>query len=122
MVDITPVPDRLKDSVGKAEGQNILNGFFAQIMVDAVNLLFLGDLQELLVQRLRRLQIVPEGLLDDHAPPVLAVFIHESDFCKVLDNTSEEAGGSGKIEEVVAVRGVVFIDLLEKILELAVDL
>ena len=44
MIDVAAVPDRLEDSVGEAERQDVLHRFFAQIVVDAVDLLFVGDL------------------------------------------------------------------------------
>ena len=53
VIDVAPVPDRLENSVGKAEGQNVLDRFLAQVMIDAVNLLLARDLEKLLIQRLR---------------------------------------------------------------------
>ena len=44
MIDIVAVPDRLKNAVAEAEYQNILDRFFAEVMVDAVDLAFLQDL------------------------------------------------------------------------------
>ena len=70
MIDVAAVPDGLEDSVGKTERQDVLHGLFAQVVIDAVDLFFVGDLQQLLVQRLGRLEIVSEGLLDDYPPPV----------------------------------------------------
>ena len=35
---VTPIPDRLEDRVGKAEHQKILNRFFAEKVIDAVDL------------------------------------------------------------------------------------
>ena len=40
MVDVAIVPERFKKGVGKAENQNILYGFFAEVVVDPVDLLF----------------------------------------------------------------------------------
>src|SRR5258706_5952398 len=34
------VPNRLKDAVAEAKNQNVLNRFFAEVMVDAIDLLF----------------------------------------------------------------------------------
>ena len=71
VIDVTSVPDRLEDSVGKAESQNVLNGFFAQVVIDAVDLLFIGHPQQLLVQKPGGLEIMTERFFDDDAPPVL---------------------------------------------------
>lgn len=39
MVDVIPVPDRLKQGIGETESQDILYGFFTQVVVNAENLL-----------------------------------------------------------------------------------
>ena len=44
VVDVAAVPDRLEDSVGEAERHDVLHGLFAEIVIDAVDLLFVGDL------------------------------------------------------------------------------
>ena len=46
VIDIAAIPDRLENSVGEAERQNILNSFFAEIMVDPVDLFFVGDFED----------------------------------------------------------------------------
>ena len=76
VINVAAVPDRLEDSVGEAKRQNILDGLFAEVVVDAVDLLFAGDLEELLVQDPGRVDVVAEGLLDDHAAPVMVFFFH----------------------------------------------
>src|SRR5439155_1403228 len=68
--------DRLEDSVRKAECQDVLNGFFAEIVVDAVDLFLAGYAQELLIEGLGGFQVVPERLFNNDAPPVLAIFLH----------------------------------------------
>jgi len=40
MVDVSTVPDRLKQGVGKTEGKDVLHRFLAQEMIDAVDLGF----------------------------------------------------------------------------------
>ena len=40
MVDVFIIPERFEDGVGKAEDQEILNGFFAEVMVDSIGLGF----------------------------------------------------------------------------------
>ena len=40
MIDIAPVPDRFKDPVAETKHHDVLHGFFAQIMVDPINLFF----------------------------------------------------------------------------------
>jgi glucose-6-phosphate 1-dehydrogenase len=40
VINKVSIPERLKDRVGKAGHQNVLNGFFAEIMIDAIDLFF----------------------------------------------------------------------------------
>ena len=69
MVHVTPVPDRLEDSVGKTEEQDILGCFFAQVVVNAVHLAFIKYAVNCTVEFLRRGQIVPEGFFNHNPPP-----------------------------------------------------
>jgi hypothetical protein len=47
--DVIAVPERFKNGVGKPECQDILHGFFSQVMVDPVDLVFLKTFGQLLV-------------------------------------------------------------------------
>ena len=69
VVDVTPVPDRLEQRIGKTERQDVLHRFFAQVMVDAEDLGFLKAAGERAVQRQRRLQVIPDRFLDDDSRP-----------------------------------------------------
>src|ERR1700687_1923755 len=44
VVDVVAIPERLDDVVGESKDQNVLDGFLAEIVVDAVNLIFGEDL------------------------------------------------------------------------------
>src|SRR5262249_56637391 len=69
VVDVIAIPQRLEDAVGEAQHQNVLDGFFAEEMIDAVDLLLGQYLEDLGVERLRRGKVVPEGFFNDHPPP-----------------------------------------------------
>ena len=71
VVDELPVHDRLKDRVAETEGQQVLNGLLAQVVVDAVNLMLVQPLEDLDVQRLGRGEVVAERFFDDDPPPAL---------------------------------------------------
>ncbi len=73
-VDIAAIPDRLEDSVAETKNQNVLHGFFAQIVIDGINLLFVQDLLELLVKLAGRIEIAAERFFD-HEPPPVIVFL-----------------------------------------------
>ena len=76
MVDVAAVPDRLENSVGESERHDVLHGFFAEIMVDAVNLFLVSYFQQLLIQLLGRFQIVPERFFNHNPAPVIVALLH----------------------------------------------
>ena len=47
MVDVIAIPERLDDAVGEAEDHDVLDGLFAQIVIDAVDLVFGEDLLQI---------------------------------------------------------------------------
>ena len=113
MIDVAAVPDGLKNSVGETKSQNVLNGFFAQIMVDPINLSFVGNLQQLLVQIFRAFEVMPEGFLDNHSPPVFAPFMHQSHPRQLFDDRPEVVGGGGQIVQMITVGGVLGVHFVE---------
>ena len=109
VIDVAAIPDRLEDSVGETECENILDRFLAEIMVDAIDLLFVDDLADRAVQGDRRRQIVAEGLLDHDAPPLVAFLLGEAGRAKLLDNDREENGAGCEIEENVALGSLLLV-------------
>src|SRR6185312_6303514 len=77
MVDVTPVPDGLKNTVAEAKHQDVLDRFFAKIMVDAENLPFRQHLADLAVQGFGRFQAIAKRLFEDHATPAPVMFASE---------------------------------------------
>ena len=43
VVDVVAVPDGLEDAVGEAEDEDVLDGLFAEVVVDAEDLVFVED-------------------------------------------------------------------------------
>jgi hypothetical protein len=39
MIDVAPVPDWLENAVAEPKGEDVLDGLFPQVMVDAVDLM-----------------------------------------------------------------------------------
>ena len=87
------VPQRLKHHVGKAQRQQVLQRFFAQIMVDAVDLVFLIECAHGGIDFLRRFQVGAQRFFQHHAH-FAAV---EADVGQVLANRREEFRRGGKI-------------------------
>ena len=71
MVDELAVPDRLEDAVREAQREQVLDRLLAEVVVDPEDLALVEGLLQLGVQRLGRLEVAAEGLLDDQARPAL---------------------------------------------------
>jgi hypothetical protein len=79
MVDVAAIPDGLEDGVVEAENHDVLHGLFAEIVIDAVDLVFLQDALDVAIQGLGGFDIGSEGLLDDDAAP--ASLVLQGEFC-----------------------------------------
>src|SRR5262245_13461956 len=99
MVDMVTVPERLEDAIGKAQDQDILDRFFAEEVIDPIDLVFSQHLEDLCVEGLRRRKIVSEGFFDDHPPPRSARLFGQSRVTELLDDRSEEALADRQIEQ-----------------------
>ncbi len=54
VVDVVAIPQRLDNVIGEAEDHNVLHGFFAQVMVYPIDLIFVENLFEIFVELARR--------------------------------------------------------------------
>src|SRR5271170_909651 len=117
MVDMVPVPQRLEDTVGKAQHHDVLDCLLAQEMVHPVDLRLRNHIEELSVERVRRGKIGAERLLDDDASPATFLLLGESGFGEPLDDRPEQGARDGKIENHVAASTEFRFDLLELLRE-----
>ena len=69
MVNVMAVPQGFQNHVGKAQHQQVLDRFLADVMIDPVYLLFFEARIEFVLQVAGRLQVVAEGLFDHHPSP-----------------------------------------------------
>ena len=74
--NVAPVPHRLEQRVGKTQEQDVLRGFFAEIVINAVHLMFPERLVHPVVQRDGGSEIMPEGFFDDDPPPAFGFGRH----------------------------------------------
>src|SRR6202158_2225600 len=111
VVHIIAVPQRLDDVVRKAKDHYILDSLFAEIVIDAVDLLFRQNLLQLLVELLRRFQIMAEWLFDDAARPAPVFFFRQAGFAQLLDDRGEESWRDRQIEESVSERVMKLVSL-----------
>ena len=75
MIDISAVPDGLKDGVGKAEHQYVLYGFFCQVMIDPEDLMFAEILMNTAVQVNGGLEVPSERLFHYQPRPAVLVLV-----------------------------------------------
>ena len=100
VVDMRGVPERREHPVGHAEGQQILHRFLAQIMIDAIDLVFAPVGQQGAVERHGRIQILAEWLFDNDFPA--ARKLREPGLIEQTVHRLEKLGRDGQIEERVA--------------------
>ena len=67
VIDVLGVPKRLEQDVAKTDRHQVLDGFLAQIMIDAINLAFVEMFGQRGVQREGAFQVAPERFFHDNA-------------------------------------------------------
>ena len=75
VIDIIVVPQRFEEAVAEAERHDVLDGLFAEIVIDSVDLILVQACANLAIERVRRFQVVAERLLDDHSSPMTVRFL-----------------------------------------------
>src|SRR5690554_6007648 len=63
---IVAIPERLKDGIGKALHQEILNRFLSEVVVDPIDLSLVKLLSDDLIQFPCRIQVTTKRLFDDN--------------------------------------------------------
>ena len=113
-VHVLVVPDRLEDGVGEAEGEDVLNGLLAQVVVDPEDLVLVEDGLHLGVQRSSGLQVGPERLLDHDPPPgPLRRFGHRGR-AQVRHDQRERRRRRGAVIDPVAAGVPLLVDLVQE--------
>ncbi|MCY1180134.1 hypothetical protein D9M73_205630 [compost metagenome] len=102
MVDVVIVPERFEQTVGEPADQNVLDGLFAQIVIDPVDLLFRHHLEQAGIQGLSRLQVGAEGFFDHHPSEGLGGFFQQAGGTESTRHLAEETRRGGQIEHRIA--------------------
>ena len=84
--NIFVVPQRLEHHIGKTQGQQVLQAFFTQIMVDTVDLLFFEITGHICIDLLGRGQVRTQRFFQNHAH-VIGI---QTDFGKVFTGLRKE--------------------------------
>src|SRR6516164_8500264 len=85
MIDVPAIPDRLEQSVGKAQRHHVLHRFLTQEMVDSINLILAKRPEDFGVERFCRSEVMAERLLDDDPAPLALLLLDESRSAEVSD-------------------------------------
>ena len=102
VIDMIAVPDRLEHAVREPQHQDVLDRFLPEIVVDPIDLLFAGDFQQVVVERLRRREVGAERLLDHEPPPYAVVFAQHPATTELPADRRECIGRSCEVVQAVA--------------------
>ena len=97
VIDEVTVPDRLKQTVGKAESQNILRRFFAQKVINAENLIFTEHAVQFGIERAGAFKVGSERFFHNDAR-----FINEAGFFEQHDGRQSGLGRHAQIMHMPA--------------------
>src|SRR5260221_9714047 len=121
MVDIAPVPHGFKNAVCQAKDQDILHGFFAEVVIDAIHLFLFKDSCDLAVKLSSRGQIMPKGFFDDNTSPTLAALVQAS-CAKVMDDFRVLAGRRREGKNAIARGTTLLIERIQDGIEFLIAL
>ena len=99
VVDVAAVPDRLEHAVAEPEHQQVLDGLLPEIVIDAVDLLFVEMLVREAIERARAVEVGAERLLDDDAAPAPRRRIGEPGRAQLLDDRRVDGRRNREVEE-----------------------
>ena len=69
VVDKFAIQQRLENGVGEPKRHHVQHGFFAEVMIDPINLIFLQEAMNIGIERAGTGQIVAKRFFDDDAIP-----------------------------------------------------
>ena len=88
----------------------------------AIDLPLVRDFQQLLVKRLRGIEIVAEWFFNDNPAPLMAVaLVHQPPGGELLYNRAKETRCRGQVKEIIPVSGMIFIDLCQICLQFRIE-
>ncbi len=117
MIDMIAIPDRLEHAIGEAQHQDVLNRLFAEVMIDPIELVFVHDFEQLVVQGLGRGQVGAERLFDHQPPPraLIFVFVQQTGAAEFAADRRERVWRRRQIEQAVAAGFPVRFQVLESL-------
>ncbi len=113
LFDVAAVPERFKNGISKTQDHEVLRGFFAEVMIDAVGVFFLEGLIDHAVKALGSREIGAERFLDDDAGPATFFGFVESGVFELGENVVKKLGRAGDVEKSIALAAAIAIDGIE---------
>src|SRR6202012_5987270 len=92
-----------------------LHGLFAQIVIDAKDLLLAENFADGTIERDSRGQILTERLFDDNTAPIGIALFGKSGIAQPLHDDGKEDGAGGEIKEDVVFRVLLIVNLRETV-------
>ena len=99
VVDDVGIPETLEDDVGEAEGEEVLDGLLAEVVVDAEGVGFVEDGADGVVDGAGGVEVVADGLFEHDAGAVAG----QAGGLEVLAGGAVEGGRGGEVEDADAV-------------------
>ena len=112
MGDMVVIPDRFEDRVGEAHHHDVLGRLLAEIMIDTVGVALGEDLADKPVEKLGRLEILSERLLDNDSRPTAGSGGVQSALTEVIQDDGELIGRHGKVVKAIAPGAAFAVGLL----------
>ena len=116
MIDVFVIPERFEDGVGKPKNEEILNGLFAEIMIDPVDLALIEIFFDLGLQRSGRGGIVTKWFFNDDARPSVMDVVHvidEAGGMKFFNDEGKKLGLDREIKDPIAFGAKFFVEVVE---------
>ena len=108
------VPDGLENLVGEPERHDVLDGFLAQVVVDAEDRLRAERASDDLVEVSRAFQVMAEGLLDDDPAPMGRVVAGHAVALELAHHGLEGLRRDRQVEGMVASRSAFLVEFADR--------
>ena len=114
MIDVFLIPQRFEDGIGKAHDQNILHGFFAEVVINAKNLALIEELCQSVINRARAGQIMAQRLFHNDARAwSLSRPGDQSGGVELLHTGDNQLWRDSQIKDAIAGNAEFVLDLVE---------
>ena len=102
MIDMIAIPDRLEHAIGEAQHQDVLNRFFAEVMIDPIDLVLIDDFQQFGIQGLCRSKVGPERFFNHQPPPPAAILLQQTGAAEFAADRQKRIRRRRQIEQPIA--------------------